>query len=255
MGPLRDDAARKLPLLRQRLTQAIELAKECTASTTIPESDDFGFMTLNFLNKQLDHAESLLLLIPRRDTSLIARTMFEGLIQLLWAYQDAKDRGRQWRAFALVHDWRLSRAEAAAGREVDEIHRRRIENGLAEFGQIFLKRKSSRRDDPYHDSWRAGTQLKDMASAIGGADQYDELYVSMSDWAHWGPGGFGDAISRSESFIEFSSESTRVCVQSLILAFQSLLQTTAIADAHLRLSRKARIDSLLNSCLDDLQAE
>ncbi len=110
MEPTRD-AVRDLPILTRQLATLLEMAKGCTANVVVLESDDFGFMVVNFLNKQITHSESLLLLVPRIDTSLIARTMFDGLVQLYWASQNPSSRGRQWRAFALVQDWRRLQLE------------------------------------------------------------------------------------------------------------------------------------------------
>jgi len=173
------DAVKDLPLLMQRLVQAIELAESCTKAAKILDDDDFGFMTLNFLRKQMVHAGSLLLLIPRIDTILIARTMFDGLCQLLWASQYPAERGRQWRAFSCVHDWRQMQAELVAGREVDENDRIRIENALSEFGELFLKRgaKAAISPDPYIKYWRDETRLSTMASAVGGKERYDDMYA------------------------------------------------------------------------------
>lgn len=240
------DPTQDLPLLKQRLIQAIQLAEACTRGVRILDDDDFGFMTINFLCKQMDHAGSLLLLIPRRDTMLIARTMFDGLCNLLWAYQCPPERGRQWRAFSCVHDWRLMQAELAAGREVDKDIRVSIGNALAEYGKFFLRKNANTASssDPYQRYWRAGTNLSEMASAIGGKEQYDDYYESASDWEHWGPGGFGDALSRSSGQITFSSDSTRVCADSLFRAFLYLLQTIDVTNAYLHLSKEGAIGSM-----------
>jgi hypothetical protein len=144
-------------------------------------------------------------------------------------------------------------AELAAGREVDETDRRRIGNALAEYGQIFLKKGVSiaTSSDPYHKYWRAGTSLSEMASAVGGKEQYEDHYASASDWEHWGPGGFGDALSRSSDQITFSSDSIRVCADSLFHAIQYLLQTIDIANAYLHLSKEGAIDSMRGSFATD----
>jgi hypothetical protein len=252
MGTERDPA-QDLPLLKQRLVQVAELGGTCTEAARISDYDDFGFMTLNFLCKQMDHAGSLLLLTPRRDSVLIARTMFDGLCQLLWAYQRPTERGCQWRAFSCVHDWRVMQAELDAGRAVDEKDRRIIENALAEYGQIFLRKGASTvtSPDPYYKHWRAGMSLSEMASAVGGKEQYEDYYASASDWEHWGHGGFGNALSRSSDQITFSSDSIRICADSLFRACQYLLQTIDITNAYLHLSKEEAIGSMRSSLTGD----
>jgi hypothetical protein len=73
-----------------------------------------------------------------------------------------------------------------------------------------------------------------------------------SDWEHWGPGGFGDALSRSEGAVTFTSESTKVCADSLFFAFQYLLQTIEITDSYLHLSEGEIIASMRSSFATDL---
>jgi hypothetical protein len=245
-----------LELLNRHMVQVLALAKTCTTGLRVLEGDDFGFMAVNFLNKQIDHAGSLLLLIPRRDTCLIARTMFDGICQLRWAYQSAAERGRQWRAFSWVCDWRRMTTELASGCKVDDMDQVKIKAGIAEIGSMFRRSpsNSSVSSDPYHRHWRGRMHLSDMASAIGVAEDYEEFYASMSAWEHWDPGSFGDALSRRENKVTYLPESIRVSVQSMLLGIQTLLQTLEIVDAHLHLSNREKINLLRDSCVSDLES-
>lgn len=64
-------------ILHGRVKNALALANQASRSIQIREDDDFGFMTIQFLYKQIQHSESLLSLVPRRDAGLIARTMIQ----------------------------------------------------------------------------------------------------------------------------------------------------------------------------------
>jgi hypothetical protein len=98
---------REVPFLKNQVKKILEFAIDSSRSITIQENDDFGFMTIQFLFKQIQHAESLLRLVPRRDAGLIARTMIDGLYKLLWASRAHEERAKLWRSFSVIHDWRI----------------------------------------------------------------------------------------------------------------------------------------------------
>jgi hypothetical protein len=112
-------------------------------------------MAAQFLYKQMQHAQSVLDLVPRRDASLIARTMIEGLYQLLWTSQSAEERAKRWRSFAIMHDWRLIQGRLREGLPVPEAEVRRNAAGIKQFGN--LHRKNPNSPDPYHRNWRGGS--------------------------------------------------------------------------------------------------
>jgi hypothetical protein len=58
---------REVPFLHDQVKRALALAEQVSQNLTIEENDDFGFMTVQFLFKQMQHAESVLILVPRRD--------------------------------------------------------------------------------------------------------------------------------------------------------------------------------------------
>src|SRR5688572_11319416 len=88
MEDARQRAQRDLPRLRQSVKELLALAHEITENVAYSEKDHLAFMALCFLSKQIDHTQSVLALIPSRDVILIARSMIEGLCQLLWAAQE-----------------------------------------------------------------------------------------------------------------------------------------------------------------------
>jgi hypothetical protein len=232
---------REVPFLKDLVQKLLALADQSAKGIPIKEEDDFGFMTAQFLYKQMQHAQSVLDLIPRRDAGLVARTMIEGLYQLLWTSLAAEERARRWRSFSVVHDWRLIQGRLREGIAVPEGEIRRNEAGLKQFGNLHRTNKPNL--DPYHQNWRGGIRLSNMADSLG-RELYDGPYAELSDWEHWGVNGIGDSISRQGRHITINPYSDRVADQSLLAAFQCLLQTLEVADAHLSLNITENIRTL-----------
>lgn len=138
-------AEQALPELRDWLYRLLALTDEMAYGVKYSDEDHLSFMALCFLGKQVDHARSVILLIPSRDAVLVARSMIEGLVKLLWAESHPDVLTLKWRAFSYVHDWRVLREKARKGEAVDEDRRTSIEEALREFGEQFLKKKDKER--------------------------------------------------------------------------------------------------------------
>ena len=87
-----ETAERRLPQLLLWFAKIRAAVEPEVGAVKLRGGDDFGFMSLCFLSKQIDHAYSLERLSPLKDTVLVSRCMFEGLSQLIWAAQDMKNR-------------------------------------------------------------------------------------------------------------------------------------------------------------------
>ena len=236
---------REVPFLHGQVQKMLAFADNSSRGISIREDADFGFMAIQFLYKQIQHTESVLLLIPRRDAGLIARTMIEGLYQLLWASQEPEERARRWRSFSVIHNWRLIQGRQGEGVPVDEAEIRKNEALLKVFGdQHRLNNPRANSPDPYHKNWRGGVSLADMADAVIGRKLYDGSYAELSDWAHWGLSGIGDAISQENNHITVNTNSDRIAGLSLLAAFLCLLQTLALADVHCSLNLAEIIQNL-----------
>ncbi len=235
---------REIPFLLEQIKKVLVLADNASRRVTIRESDDFGFMTIQFLYKQMQHAESVLALVPRRDAGLIARTMIDGLYQLRWAAQNPDERAKLWRSFAIVSDWRLMQRRIRIGIQVDEADIRRNEAGMRVFGDLHrLKKPKPDSPDPYSKRWHGGVKLSAMADAVG-RELYDEPYAELSDWEHWGVSGIGESIARENDLVVTDSNSDRIADLSLLAAFQCLSTTLEIADVHLSLNIANAIQTL-----------
>lgn len=254
MGTIDEGARRDLSGLRHWVKKLLDLANEILANVQYFEEDHLGFMALCFLSKQIDHLQSIVTLIPSRDAILIARSMIEGLCQLLWAAREPAALPLQWRAFAWVHDWRVMQTEIARGRPVASERRAAIEDALREYGDQFLTKKAREArkqgapfsSDPYHDNWRCGRQLRQICESVGGAELYRRLYEPFSDWHHWGVGGLGKVIARQGNRVAYSSLSPTDSAAALACGFQCLEQTVELTDRHLSLGLASKIAELRN---------
>lgn len=245
-------AKRDLPSLRLSLNGLLKIADEIINDVQYSEDDHLGFMALCFLSKQIDHSRSILRLIPSRDAVLVARSMIEGLCQLLWAAKDPKVLPLRWRAFAWVHDWRVLRAQISAGVPIDSTRCLAIDDALLQHGNQFLKPKARKAldrgsplpDDPYYESWRTVHSIRQICESVGGEDLYLKLYKPFSDWHHWGAGGLGDALVRQQNRVVYSSLSETDSASALATGFQCLLQTVQVTDTHLDIGMATRITEM-----------
>jgi hypothetical protein len=226
---------REVPFLNDEVKKLLILAQECARHIQVKEDDDFGFMSMHFLYKQMHHVESVLSLVPSRDAGLIARTMIDGFYQLLWAAHAPEERSRLWRSFSIIHDWRLIQDRIREGIPVDAIDIRRNEEGLKEFGRLHrTQRQKSNLKDPYNKYWRGAVSLSNMANIVG-RELYDGSYSELSDWEHWGVMGIGESITREDNHVTVDHTSERMAGLSLLSAFQCLHQTLDVVDWHLSL--------------------
>ncbi len=231
--------------MQNHLRGLIALADEASRSVPVREDDDFGVMAIHFLYKQMQHDESVLLLVPRRDACLVARPMIEGLYQLLWASDPRTERAKRWRSFSLVQEWRLIQSKLRDGIPVDDVDVRRNEAGLREFGYLHRSKKP-KQSDPYGKNWLGGVTLAEMAD-LAGRELYDISYAELSDWEHWGLSGIGDSISREDNRVLVNAASERLSGLSLVTAFQCLHRTLEIVDGHLSLNVTDKVTTFRTS--------
>jgi hypothetical protein len=246
-------ALKDLPALRDWVAKLLALAARALDGARFSDEDHLGFMAFCFLCKQFDHLQSVVALFPGRDATLIARSMLEGLCQLVWAAKEPKTRPLQWRAFVLVHDWRLMQEKLARGERVAPERQRAITDRLSEpQHRVFLTTRARKAmegggpmpADPYHKDWRCGKQLKDIFEAVGGEDLHCGPYDSYSEWHHWDVSGFGGGIHRVGSRIVYLPRVASDSASSLACGFQCLVQTLDIVNSHFNLCLSSEIGAL-----------
>lgn len=254
MNNIDERAEKNLPGLHEWVDRLLTLANKTLADIQYSDEDHLGFMSLCFLSKQIDHMQSIVTLIPSRDVNLIARSMIEGLFQLLWAAKEPGTFPIQWRAFACIHDWRAMQARVALGETATPEQRTAIENGLLKHGDQFLTKKAREAQkqgnllppDPYYPNWRCGQSIQQICESVGGETLYRKLYGPFSDWHHWGVVGFAEVIVRQENGVVYSSMSPTDSAAALACGFQCLLQTIELTDKHLNIGLASKISELQN---------
>lgn len=245
-------AGQDLTALSQWMNKVLALAYDITNNVKYSDDDHLAFMALCFLGKQIDHTKSILTLMPSTDVVLISRSMLEGLCQLLWASQDPTVRPLRWRAFALIHDWRVLQAKIAKGEQVDSEQRADIENALKEHGNQFLTPTALKAlgkgetlpPDPYCNDWRTGRQIKQTFEMVKGEVLYQEFYKPFSDWHHWGAGGLGKVIKIQNNRVAYLPRNPSDSEATLAIAIQCLLQTVTLINAHLNIEFATKIAEL-----------
>lgn len=235
----------------------LALIDEMHVEIKLTEEDHLGFMAANFLSKQYDHLRSIILLEPSRDVILIARSMIEGLCQLLWAARDPLVLPLKWRTFSCIEDWRNLRKYLARGDFVDPVKQAAVNANLEKYGNEFFNRKSrGAREkgnplpkDPYCRDWRCGMSIKDVCEEVGGSDLYERLYTNWSGWHHWSPGGFSASLTRQDDRLIYTTLSSTDAASALASGFQCVIQTAEITNDHLNMGFEKAIDQLKEMCL------
>jgi len=246
-------ARRDLPLLRSNLVALGKLStKVFDSQIKMTARSHVRFMLASFAVKQIEHSHSLLRLESSVDTVLIARTMLEGLTQLLWALKQPRRRPIRWRVFPFILDWRLMQKQHAEGLSVESALERRIRKGIASYGMWFLTKEAKQAlaakrplpQDPYVRNWY-GEKEADIFRDVGGALLYKDVYGPFSEWHHWRPGAFGRLVSYDENTSTFDITTTdpNQVAMALATGFQCLWQTMRLFNTrcHLGIGRSLRV--------------
>ena len=186
-NPHEEKCHQALSGLETWINKLLDLANETVENAESLDDDHLGFLALCFLSRQIDHIQSIVTLVPNRDATLIARSMIEGLCQLLWAGQEPMSRPLKWRAFAYIHDWRLMMAKINRGELVDPNQKESNELAIQEYGWFFytkeaklaIRQNQPLPSDPYHKTWTCGTQLKQICDCVDAGDLHKEVYSSF----------------------------------------------------------------------------
>ena len=203
---------------------------------------------------------AILKLFPHPDMQLIARTMIEGLSQLLWCFKKP-ERAFLWRGYAWISDWKLSREMIAKDQSVTMDQLNNIEAFILEKGDLFkinnYKNQPIPKDvDPFHKNWRCGKNLREITEEVEGKDLYDQLYSPYSDWQHWGVTSIGQMIERDESGVKYGNNADfgDLC-SALAVAFQCLYQVMELNNAHQKLGLENKLSNVKNEYIQMHQAK
>jgi hypothetical protein len=246
-----------LPIFRQSLSDLLGIA--CTVQQRqleFRDDDYFGWMLFVFFAKQAEHARGILALTEKglyRDAGLIARSMVEGFVQLLWACQEPQVRARAWKEFVYVSSWRKMLKDEQAGRPVASDGRAQIEELRCSHGQQFLTKEGLQRlqngeplrSKDYFENW-TGRPYAQVFEEVKAKLLRLSVYSQLSDWHHWSPEIMGEAVDIDDESgrITYLEPSPRNGALALANAFQALFQTLEHVDAHFRLNAGQKLNQL-----------
>jgi len=249
------DPERALPLLMQKLEELYALASSA-GDRTFPLGDPFSRLVLFFFAKQNEHTSAILLLAARglyRDAGLIARSMMEGVFQLLWTTHDPQLRAARWWEFSAVSSWRKMRKHEESGQPVDVKDREQIEEALRKSGPQFYSDSARMKiaagrppKDPYCRIWTGHKNYSELFDQMKGRIWRLMTYSPLSAWHHWDPEGFGEVIewNRQTNECNYREPSARAGAEALSTAFACLTQTLAVLNQHFQLELDAKIEAL-----------
>lgn len=199
------------------------------------DNSDFKEMYLHFLSKQITHMDSILLLKDSRDSLLIARSMLEGLVLLMWTAGESKERAKLWKSYAYVVDYKTIKRK---GKEnVDAAKVKSTNDGFKNYKDLRFKiseefENIEKTERNYKWVWHP-CSLRGLFKKVGGRLLYDVPYKYMSNWHHWNLAGLAEAFTRGENEnIIFSPFSEKAFKISLLTAFQSLYEILKLGEKY-----------------------
>jgi hypothetical protein len=200
----------------------------------------FERMCLFFTTKQEIHAQSLLLLTDTksRDAKLIARSMAEGMILLVWTNHDSHIRADRWMKWAYVQDWRRFSKDAHSRPGHCHEALRKAAISLAEHGDIFLTNDTRRRladgeplkHEPLSHTWY-GHSLHEVFAEVEASLMYEYPYSDFSEYHHWSVGGIISAVGFEKDQYGYHVDASELEIaETLAVGFQSLFHVLEIAN-------------------------
>ena len=264
MVDLYSKSEQAIPKLSGFVDLALALADEIMLSRIrYDESNDFSFMCLGFMSKQVEHIRSIRVLVDQRqyrDAELVARSAMEGFSLLFWAKENPS-RPSMWRNFIWVEDYRLMLKQEEAGEKIQAENKIQIEKQLKAKGDIYLTKKNRAKQkkderlprDPYRQNWH-GSTLQKICNEVGTSLYYDAIYRGTSQWTHWTPSSIGRAIHRESGKVMYSGNAPDSGARALACGFQSLFQTLELMNAHLQLGFTVSLEELADAYTKELDA-
>jgi len=238
-----EDAERDLPELEGWSDRLMQIAQDVINSDGLTlTKDPFRLFCLAFLTRQIDHVSSLVSLHGHRDMTLIARSMLEGMVVLMWVSKNPASRAAQWRNFTYVHDWRMYRRHRLEGKPVGEEDWNSVLEGLEVHGSRFYSSKARDRlnrgetlpDDPYRVNWIA-KRYYDLFKDVDLTDWYRKFYAPFADWHHWGSASLLVSLKFNDEGVTYSAARADDTVYALLIGISSLHVTLQVANAELAL--------------------
>jgi len=261
------DPEKDFPILKKHSIIILEFAKNFIASGfTYKEDDHFAFMILCFLTKQIEHFQSLIILIDAgqySDSTVLARLMIEGMATISWVSIEPTDRAFKWRNYCVVTDYRTLLKKKKIGEYYTKEEEYSVLERVKNEGDIYLKNKYKNYtdfkklpEDPYKYRWQLDENDDDIVmAALFKASQGEKmygLYRSMSDWIHWNVPKIGLMIKRTNGRIQIKANPIEDATTSLAAGIASLHYLLYVTNEYLKMNFKNKLDSIETNYLLDL---
>jgi hypothetical protein len=195
------DAIRRRLIARSRryVDTLMDLADRVVTREDLPydPDDPASFMIRGFASKQHDHLHSVRILVDAGqdgDATIIARTMLEGVAQLVWALRGQPGRPALWWWYAAIMDWRQLKKNEQEGLAISPEQWQGIDQLLGQHGRQYYTREAQTKvkkgrtvpADPYRWWWH-DVSIREIFEEVGGKEHYKELYGIASERIHWNP--------------------------------------------------------------------
>lgn len=260
MGERQRRAEQALPVLTALADEVLTLS-DCIGSAQVAIGDvghsakeRAGLMTVSYVGKQDEHLRSIRVLIhagQHRDAFLIARTMIEGLAQVLWAHKHQPHGPDEWFWYEAVEDWRQLQINKSDGLIVDAEIVAIAQQLLDQYGSNYYTSKAVEKvnageplpADPYRRKW----SRMDAASIfyhVQGEELYRVVYRVASDWVHWSPRSMRLPFANEGSVEKYVIGDASRAAQALAAGGLSLLQTLDIVNTHFQLGAENQLSAI-----------
>lgn len=260
------------PVLKQIASDVIDFLadKRVTDLAWVNPMEDAieraDYMVRTYLLIQFEHLRSTLVLVETghdRDSSIIARTMAEGLTQLYWALQDEPNRTDEWFWYETILE-RLQLLESQeAGRDVPDEVWEISDRLIAKHGPDYYNKETriaNSAGEPlaederrrYRDRWHKPT-ITQLFQAVEENERNLNYWRLASGWAHWNPITVFRAMDQGGGPIRYASSDPREAARALGVAINCMLNTLWIAACRFKLPYAESIEGFFARLSDPLE--
>lgn len=191
----------------------------------IKETDRWGQMIYLFLQKQMMHLETILMLSDKGscDILLVTRSILEGIAQLKWAAKDIDKRVWRWFEYKRVLEAKAARNQERNGHHVSDEKKEALKRYFDGDGKIFLDKNGN-----YIAHW-SGRDVSSLIDELSDNDGYYRLvYSFMSNWHHWLISGIESVLKKESAskivFNPYSKEYTDIGLITALVSIKEMLQ-------------------------------
>ncbi|EHR0921257.1 hypothetical protein C4G41_RS22480 [Vibrio parahaemolyticus] len=218
----------------------------------LKEDDDFSFFLVCYLYKINQHMDSIRKLSPSPDVQLVARTMIETIIQMLWVAQNPNERSAMWRKYVFIEDWNTLQNLLKRGESISPANHLAIERAYQATKSDYLTKNQK----SVHRDWKKGTKIHQMADDVKAGELYSVLYSGFSDWVHGGPCSIAHQVEFTDRLeLVLGNEVPHFVNASLSAAFQSMYQALQICTQHFSLALDEQLKSIYDLYIKELSVE